>query len=168
VGAVIIVVGGLATYLVSQGSSSGSSPDAVAATGSTTPGATPDLAAQYAAIADEANAREAPLKEEASRLAGLGTVGAMPAPEAQDLFRRMAAAQRDFDAKLAQIPFPPKIAEHAQAVIIIDQQIAAGYDKLVAGCTDACTVWAETAPYFDLRTQAIQTLRADLGLPPTA
>jgi hypothetical protein len=86
----------------------------------------------------------------------------------QDALGRSTAVTRDFDAKLAQIPFPPAIAPDAQAVIAADDQINASADKIInGGCSTVCTAWAQAAPYFDLRTKAIEKLRADLGLPPS-
>jgi len=167
VGAVLALAVAATAFVVLQGSSSDTSSPLTAPPG-TAPGATPELAAQYSAIADEDNARQAPLREEATRLQSLSNVGALSIPEAQDLFRRLAAATRDFDAKLAQIPFPPSIERDAYAVVAADQHIVAGLEQTAEGCSDSCTTYAVTAPYYSRRTNAIQRLRADLGLPPSA
>jgi hypothetical protein len=165
IGAVLIVAAGVGGFLAlrqSLADDASTSPPS-----STAPGATPELAAQYSALADEANARSAPLEVEANRLLRPGIVTAANLPAIQDVLRRMNEETRDFDAKLAQIPFPPTMATDVQAILAADTQITAASDKIVAGgCTSACTAWAESAPYFDLRARATRKLRADLGLPP--
>lgn len=165
IGAVLIVAAGFGGFFALRQSLAD---DASTSPPSTTaPGATPELAAQYRALAHEANARSAPLKDEANRLLASGIVTAANLPAIQDVLRRMNEATRDFDAKLAQIPFPPAIAADVQAILAADLQITAASDKIVTGgCASACTAWAESAPYFDLRVKAVNKLRADLGLPP--
>src|SRR5438552_3609896 len=59
VGAVLVLGAALTGYVVIQASSS-DAPPALSAPQTTAPGATEELAAQYSAIADEADAREAP------------------------------------------------------------------------------------------------------------
>jgi hypothetical protein len=165
VGAVLVVAVGIVAYVVAQGSSNDTPTIQQSSDGAAT-GSIADLAARYTAIADEANARDDSMNQEAQKIQVFGQLGALPTEEAKDLLRRMAASTRDFDAKLAQIPFPPAIAADAQAVIDADSHIASGLELTASGCSDPCTAYADAAPYFDVRTQAITRLRADLGLPP--
>src|SRR5215468_4240546 len=104
VGAVLLLGTALTGFVVVQGGSSDTPPTLVGPH-TTAPGSTPELAAQYSTLVDDDNAREAPLRDEAAKLQSLGKVGAIPIPEAQALFRKMADASRDFDAKLARIAF---------------------------------------------------------------
>jgi hypothetical protein len=169
VGALLVVAAGVGGYVILKGSSDSSSGTvAVGEPSAPAPGSTPELAAQYSALADASNRRDAPFKAELNQLLSKGNLTTTNAAAMRDALRNSTAETRDFDAKLAQMAFPPAIAADAQAVIAADAQINASADKIInGGCTDVCTAWAQAAPYFELRTKAIEKLRADLGLPPS-
>ena len=91
--------------------------------------------------------------------------GVTPA-EAPTYFRDYAAALRSFDKGLRAITFPANAQPHVIAILADDDQLVAGFDRVVKNPGCACDLAALTA-VRDRRTADANKLRAALGLPPS-
>ncbi len=120
------------------------------------------VAAKYEALAGEMNTRMTPLQTAAGKLDPVHPDVAT----AKMLFAQQAAIVREFDTRLDTLTFPARLRPAVRALRDADEGVADGFDAMsAASCAETCSVYDTYAHFFKQRVQAINRLRADLGLP---